>query len=87
MLDAMRARDVAWCVTETDEAPVDVVTTASWSYFRLRKERYDARAVAAWAERLASLEDAYAIFKHDERGAAAKNAVLLSKSLRPSASR
>jgi uncharacterized protein YecE (DUF72 family) len=82
VLDAMRARDVAWCVTETDESPVDVVTTASWSYFRLRRARYDKRALAAWAERLASIEDGYAIFKHDERGASAKNAVTLASASR-----
>ncbi len=82
VLDAMRARDVAWCTTETDEAPVDVVSTASWSYFRLRKERYDKRALAAWAERLAAVDDAYVIFKHDERGASAKNAVSLAEATR-----
>jgi len=79
VLYAMKARDVAWCVTESDEAPLDLVSTASWSYFRLRKSKYDKRALAAWSERLAELEgDAYVIFKHDETGASAKNAVSLA---------
>ena len=79
VLDAMKKRDVAWCVTETDDAALDLVSTASWSYFRLRKEKYDKRALDAWSERLASLEgDAYVIFKHDETGASAKNAVSLA---------
>lgn len=75
--DAMKRRDVAWCVTESDDAPLDLVATASWSYFRLRKEKYDKRALAAWSERLSSVDDAYVIFKHDETGVSAKNAVTL----------
>jgi len=81
VLEAMKARDVAWCVTESEESPLDLVSTASWSYFRLRKSKYDKRALAAWSERLASREgDAYVIFKHDETGMAAKNAVSLAPS-------
>ena len=78
-MDAMRSRDVAWCVTETDAAPLDPITTASWGYFRLRKARYDERALRAWARRLveAKLDDAFVAFKHDDTGVAAKNAVTL----------
>jgi uncharacterized protein YecE (DUF72 family) len=80
VLSAMKARDVAWCVTESDEGPItdlgDLVSTASWSYFRLRKARYDRRALAAWAGRLEG--DSYVIFKHDETGVSAKNAVTLA---------
>jgi uncharacterized protein YecE (DUF72 family) len=83
VFDAMRARDVAWCVNEGDDETLNVVTTASWSYFRLRKERYDKRALAAWADRLAG-KDGYAIFRHDETGASAKNAVALAALLSPS---
>lgn len=78
VLDAMKTRDVAWCVTESDEAPLDLVSTASWSYFRLRKSKYDKKALAAWSERLSTIQDAYVIFKHDETGVSAKNAVTLA---------
>ena len=79
VLAAMKTRDVAWCVTESDEGPLDLVRTASWSYFRLRKSKYDARAIAAWRARLAEMDDDhYVIFKHDETGASAKNAVSLA---------
>jgi uncharacterized protein YecE (DUF72 family) len=78
VLAAMKARDVAWCVTESDEGPLELVSTASWSYFRLRKARYEKKALTAWSARLAKVEDAYVIFKHDETGAAAKNAVSLA---------
>ena len=74
----LRDRDVAWCATETDEEKLEPVTTASFSYFRLRKSRYDKRALAAWGERLRACGEAYAIFKHDETGASAKNAVTLA---------
>ena len=78
VLAAMKARDVAWCVNESDEAPVDLVSTAAWSYFRLRKSKYDKKALAAWSERLAGVGHAYVIFKHDETGVSAKNAVSLA---------
>ena len=78
VLAAMKNRDVAWCVTESDDVALDLVSTASWSYFRLRKSKYDKKTLAAWSERLAQIEDAFAIFKHDETGAAAKNAVSLA---------
>ncbi len=78
VLAAMKARDVAWCVNESDEGPLDLVSTSSWSYFRLRKTKYDKRALTTWSARLAEVEDAYVIFKHDETGASAKNAVSLA---------
>ncbi len=83
--DAMRAKDVAWCVTETDAAPLDAITTASWGYFRLRKARYDKRALAAWAARLCEmkLDDAFAAFKHDDTGVSAENAVTLARLTNP----
>ncbi len=68
--EVLRARDVAWCVTESDGAEADFVTTASWGYVRLRKARYDARSIRVWAERLLSAPwgDAYVFFKHDKTG-------------------
>jgi uncharacterized protein YecE (DUF72 family) len=80
VLAAMKARDVAWCVNESDESALDLVSTASWSYFRLRKAHYDKKELAAWSDRLAGQGQAYAIFKHDETGVSAKNAVSLARS-------
>jgi uncharacterized protein YecE (DUF72 family) len=77
--DAMRAAGVAWCVTESDDEPLDLVTTAPWTYVRLRKSRYDARALGAFAARLraAGATDGWVFFKHDDRGSAAKHALTL----------
>jgi uncharacterized protein YecE (DUF72 family) len=80
VFEVLRARDVATCVTEVDGEPLaPIPRTARWGYFRLRKERYGARALAAWEERLraAALDEAYVFFKHDETGASAKHAVAL----------
>jgi uncharacterized protein YecE (DUF72 family) len=62
--------DVALCATEDDENSAAFVQTAQWGYFRLRKSRYDARAIAKWAARLreTSLGEAYVFFKHDDAG-------------------
>jgi len=67
--EVLRERSVALCVTESAAVPAFVPTT-TWGYFRLRKDRYDTRAVDAWAERLlkAGLEEAYVFFKHDKAG-------------------
>jgi uncharacterized protein YecE (DUF72 family) len=75
--DVLRSADVALCVTESDGTPLDHVTTASFGYFRLRKAHYGPRALDVWAERLASLGDAYVFFKHDSAGP--KRAIALMK--------
>ena len=64
----LRERDVALCVTEEDDSPLSWRTTARWAYVRLRKKRYAARALSAWATRLlAEVEgDAYVFFKHED---------------------
>ena len=68
VFDALRARDIAMCVTEQPEFASPVVATASWGYARLHKLDYGAEALAAWAAKLKAMpwEDAYVFFKHDE---------------------
>ncbi|HSQ66816.1 MAG TPA: DUF72 domain-containing protein [Polyangiaceae bacterium] len=77
--DVLRARDVALCVSEMDGEPLEVRSTATWGYFRLRKERYGPRSIEAWERRLraSGLAEAYVFFKHDESGDAAKHALAL----------
>ena len=67
VLDAMRARDVAMCVTEQAEFASPVVATASWGYMRLHRPDYDDAGLAEWAKQLAAQQwsDAYVFFKHD----------------------
>jgi uncharacterized protein YecE (DUF72 family) len=68
VLDALRERDIALCVTEQPEFASPVVPTASWGYARLHRLDYDEAALAAWAKRIAAQPwgEAYVFFKHDE---------------------
>lgn len=68
VLDVLRARDVALCITDQPEFASPVVATASWGYARLHKPDYDEAALQAWAARLKvqSWNEAYVFFKHDE---------------------
>ena len=68
VFDALRARDVALCVSEQPEFASPVVTTANWGYVRLHRLDYDEAALQRWADRLRVLgwNDAYVFFKHDE---------------------
>ena len=66
--DALRARDIALCITEQPEFASPVVSTASWGYARLHRLDYDEASLASWAGRLAGQpwDSAYVFFKHDE---------------------
>jgi uncharacterized protein YecE (DUF72 family) len=68
VFDALRARDIALCVTEQPEFVAPLVATASWGYVRLHRRDYDDVALAEWAKRIAAQPwgDAYVYFKHDE---------------------
>ena len=68
VFDALRARDIAMCVTEQPEFASPVVSTASWGYARLHKLDYDDASLSEWARTIAAQEwtDAYVFFKHDE---------------------
>ncbi len=80
--DALRARDAALCVADTDgdegegagkRAPA-ITATASWGYLRLRREKYEVRALRKWAELInaQSWTDACVFFKHEDAGAGPK---------------
>ncbi|HTK49513.1 MAG TPA: DUF72 domain-containing protein [Gemmatimonadaceae bacterium] len=68
VLDVLRARDIALCITDQPEFASPVVATASWGYARLHKPAYDAAALLTWAATLTAQPwtDAYVFFKHDE---------------------
>lgn len=67
VLDALRARDVALCITDQAEFASPVLATASWGYARLHRPDYDDARLAEWAQQLAGQpwNDAYVFFKHD----------------------
>ena len=68
VLDALRARDIALCITEQPEFASPVVATATWGYARLHRFDYDAAALEAWATQLATQpwSETYVFLKHDE---------------------
>jgi uncharacterized protein YecE (DUF72 family) len=78
VLEALRARDAALCVAETDSEDdgsnetAPLVATASWGYLRLRREHYGDAELEAWAERIRSQgwSETYVFFKHEDDGTA-----------------
>jgi uncharacterized protein YecE (DUF72 family) len=74
MLECLRARNVALCIAETEDGCAPLEATAGFAYFRLRKENYEPRDLAAWRDRftgwLAKGRDLYVYFKHEDSGRA-----------------
>jgi uncharacterized protein YecE (DUF72 family) len=70
--ERLRARDFAWVIADVEEAPPpEFVTTASWSYLRLRRPGYATSELAGWIAQLRSARaaEAFVFFKHEEAGA------------------
>ncbi len=71
----LAARDVAWCVAETDEAPFlgDSLQGGPFVYLRLRKTDYTDEESHAWARRISSAlsegADVYCYIKHEDSAA------------------
>jgi uncharacterized protein YecE (DUF72 family) len=66
--EALRARNVAMVVAETEDTAVPFVSTADWGYLRLRREDYGGGELAAWAGRVREQpwRAAYVFFKHED---------------------
>jgi len=66
----LRARDVAICLSDTDEVAALMVSTASWGYLRLRRTKYTPRMLAAWRARIEAQpwQEAFVFFKHEDEG-------------------
>jgi uncharacterized protein YecE (DUF72 family) len=70
--EKLRARNVALCLSDTDEAPADaVISTADWGYLRLRRVNYSDADLNAWLTRLRAMNwtEAFIFFKHEDAGA------------------
>jgi uncharacterized protein YecE (DUF72 family) len=69
--ERLRARGFAWVVADVDEAPPpELVTTADWTYLRLRREVYQPPDLAAWLAKLnaAPARESLVFFKHEDAG-------------------
>jgi uncharacterized protein YecE (DUF72 family) len=72
ILGHLERRQMSLCINETEEGAPTLSVTAPYLYVRLRRESYDAAAIAAWGARLAEIlaggTDVYAFFKHEQEG-------------------
>ena len=81
---ALAEAGVALCTTELPEheAPPIIRRTGSFMYLRLRRHDYTADELGAWADRLepflASGDDAYVFFRHDDAGRGPELAMALA---------
>ena len=84
--DLLRERNIALCLAESEKLEVPRVRTADFVYLRLRREPYDAAALAAIAtqcqQHLAGGADVYAYFKHEDDPTGALHAEELLRTLK-----
>jgi uncharacterized protein YecE (DUF72 family) len=72
VFSALRSRDAALCIAESEKLHTPVISTASYGYFRLRDEGYARSDIARWGEIIVqqkdTAQDIYVYFKHEEKG-------------------
>ena len=80
---ALRARDAALCVADTEAGSTPDEATASWGYYRLRNVDYPDAALHAWARALArpGRREVFCYFKHEESGTGPALAARLGEAL------
>jgi uncharacterized protein YecE (DUF72 family) len=81
---ALRARNAALCVADSEDLSTPFEATAGWGYLRLRRQDYDDAALAGWSERLRAQQFsvAYTFFKHEDEGRGAALASAFAKLMR-----
>ena len=71
VFDALRARNIALCIADSEKLNTPVEITADYGYFRLRDEGYQQADIERWAQTIrgsAGLQDVFVYFKHEEQG-------------------
>jgi uncharacterized protein YecE (DUF72 family) len=71
VFDALRSRNMALCVADSEKLHAPVEITADYAYFRLRDEGYQQADIERWAGTIRALQgvgDAFVYFKHEEQG-------------------
>jgi len=64
---ALRDAGCSLCLTDSEELQTPIVQTASWGYFRLRRDGYDGPALARWtASARAFPGGAFVYFRHED---------------------
>jgi uncharacterized protein YecE (DUF72 family) len=71
VFDALRARQIALCIADSEKLSAPIEITAPYAYFRLRDEGYQQPDLERWAGVVGTLEgvtEAFVYFKHEEQG-------------------
>ena len=70
--EALRARNIALCIADSETRETPIVSTADYAYLRLRDEGYGDADIAKWtdtAKRLGdTAKDVFVYFKHEDEG-------------------
>ena len=72
VFEALRSRGAALCIADMEDITTPPVATAGYGYLRLRREDYESKDVARWAEFIRGQEsgwgDVFIYFKHEDAG-------------------
>jgi uncharacterized protein YecE (DUF72 family) len=72
VFDALRARNIALCIADSEARETPLVATADYAYLRLRDEGYGDTEIAQWTGTARTLSetarDVFVYFKHEDEG-------------------
>ena len=72
VFDALRQKNIALCIADSETRETPLVHTADYAYFRLRDEGYGDADIAKWTETAqqaaGSARDVFVYFKHEDEG-------------------
>lgn len=71
VVDALRSRNLALCVSDTDDLPASHIDrTANWGYLRLRRVQYSKEDLEQWLNRINEQDwkQTFVFFKHEDEG-------------------
>ncbi len=85
VFEALRKRNLALCIADSEKMSTPLVATADYGYLRLRDEAYQPEDIRVWGTRIAEAAvtwtDAFIYFKHEEQGKGPEFARLLMNAL------
>jgi uncharacterized protein YecE (DUF72 family) len=72
VFEALRARNIALCIADSETRDTPIVATAEYAYLRLRDEGYGDAEIAQWTATAKQLSeratDVFVYFKHEDEG-------------------
>jgi len=72
VFEALRARNIALCIADSETRDTPIVATADYAYLRLRDEGYGAADIVKWTNTARDLStharDVFVYFKHEDEG-------------------